>query len=66
MNIGYFEQMDLAHRTFDVIDDTKKFKISGIVDNDESILNCLNYPLIGKDKDLKSLREKYEFAFIEF
>jgi len=48
----------------DVIEETKKFKISGIVDNDESILNCLNYPLIGKDKDLKSLREKYEFAFI--
>ena len=48
----------------DVIEESKKFKISGIVDNDKSILDCLGYPGIGRDKDLKTLREKYEFAFI--
>ena len=36
----------------DVIEESKKFKISGIVDNNESILSCLGYPVIGKDKDL--------------
>ena len=35
-----------------------------VFDNDKSITNCLGYSVIGKDKDLKTLREKYEFAFI--
>jgi len=48
----------------DVIEESKKFKISGIVDNDKSIVDSLGYYIIGKDSDLKKLREKYEFAFI--
>ena len=53
-----------ATSCIDVIEETKKFKISGIIDNDESVNNSLGYSIIGKDADLKKLRGKYEFAFI--
>jgi len=49
----------------DVIEQQKKFKIAGIIDNNIKLgTKILDYEVIGKDKDLEKLRKKYSYAFI--
>lgn len=51
----------------DVIELEGKFQISGIIDDalhESGIKEVLGYPILGKDKDLQSLRDKYQYAFI--
>ena len=51
----------------DVIELEGKFRISGIIDNtllESDTKEVLGYPILGKDKDLQSLRDKYQYAFI--
>ena len=49
----------------DVIEQENKFKIAGIVDLKEKIgQKILDYKVIAKDEDLKSLIEEYKYAFI--
>ncbi len=53
-----------ARSCIDVIESSGKYKIVGAVDNDNDKKNILGYPIIGNDKDLPYLREKYQYAFI--
>ncbi len=49
----------------DVIELQNRFEIAGIVDNNLQIgEKVLNYKVIGKDSDLKTLREKYKYAIV--
>lgn len=49
----------------DVIELENRFIIAGIVDNNLNLDDkVLNYKIIGRDSDLKKLREKYKYAFI--
>ena len=49
----------------DVIEQEKKFRIVGIIDNKELIgQKVLGYEIIGCDDDLPELFEKYKYAFI--
>ena len=47
----------------DIIEKTKKFRITGIIDNNKK-KEILNYKIIGNDSDLNSLRKKFSYAFI--
>ena len=49
----------------DVIEQEKKYKISGIVDKQEFLsTNILGYKVIGNDLDLESLVKKFKYAAI--
>lgn len=51
----------------DVIELEGNFQISGIIDNtlyENGVKEILGYPILGKDKDLQSLRDRYQYAFI--
>jgi len=49
----------------DVIEQEDRFEIAGIIDKKELIgEKVLNYPIIGSDDDLETLRQKYKYAFI--
>ena len=54
-----------ARACIDVIELAGQYKIAGLVEKDES--NCeenLEYPIIGTDEDLRSLRKNYQYALI--
>ena len=49
----------------DVIEEQSKFKIAGIICNDDKYKNGIGpYSIIGKDKDLKKIRAKYDKSFV--
>ena len=49
----------------DVIELEAKYKIAGIVDNEFDVGNeVLGYEVIGRDKDLKKIRERYQYAIV--
>ncbi len=49
----------------DVIELEGNYKIAGIIDNELDLgSRVLNYEVIGRDEDLKELREKYKYAII--
>ena len=49
----------------DVIELTGQFKVVGLIEKDEAnSQENLGYPIIGKDKDLQTLRQKYSNVFI--
>lgn len=51
----------------DVIELEGKFQISGIIDDflhESGTKEVLGYPILGKDKDLQSLRDRYQYAFV--
>lgn len=51
----------------DVIEHEGKYKIAGIIDDnlfDNQIQEILDYPILGKDKDLERLKEQYQYALI--
>ncbi len=49
----------------DVIEQEERFEIAGIIDRKELIgKDVLDYKIIGTDDDLRSLREKYTYAFV--
>lgn len=49
----------------DVIEQEKKYKISGIVDKQEFLgTNILGHEVIGNDLDLESLVKKFKYAII--
>ena len=49
----------------DVIEQEKKYKISGIVDKQEFLgTNILGYEVLGNDLDLESLVKKFKYAII--
>lgn len=54
-----------ARACIDVIEQTQKFKIAGIVESNEFSRNSiLDYPVIGSDEDLDKLYGRYKNAFI--
>ncbi len=49
----------------DVIEEQGKFKIAGLICNDDKYKNGIgSYGIIGKDKDLKIIREKYDKSLV--
>ena len=51
----------------DVIEKEEKYKIAGIIDDilhDSNTEEILGYPVLGKDKDLKKLKNKYDYALV--
>ena len=49
----------------DVIEFEAKYKIAGIVDNElDAGDKVLGYDVIGRDKDLKKIRERYQYAIV--
>jgi sugar O-acyltransferase (sialic acid O-acetyltransferase NeuD family) len=49
----------------DVIELEANYKIAGIVDNELNVGNeVLGYEVIGRDGDLKKLRERYQYAIV--
>ncbi|QOP43227.1 acetyltransferase [Sulfurimonas sediminis] len=49
----------------DVIEQEKKYKIAGIIDNEKQVGDkILGYPVIGCDDDLEELYKAYKIAFI--
>jgi len=54
-----------ARACIDVIELSGEFKIAGLIEKNESIVQKnLGYPVIGKDDDLQNLRKKYKNAII--
>ena len=54
-----------ARSCIDVIEAKGKFKIAGFVEkNNSNLKENLEYPVIGTDDELQSLRKKYSFALI--
>lgn len=54
-----------ARSCMDVIELTNLYKITGLVERDDTNVNeNLGYPIIGTDEDLPDLRKKYEFALV--
>lgn len=51
----------------DVIESEGKYKIAGIIDNilhDSNTKEVLGYPILGKDEDLKKLKNKYDYVLV--
>lgn len=51
----------------DVIEKEGKYKIAGIIDDalhDNNNKEILGYPVLGKDEDLKKLKNKYDYALV--
>ena len=53
-----------ANSCIDVIEQSKQFRIAGLVADFDSQKRNLPYPLLGNDDDLEKFREKYDYAFI--
>ena len=54
-----------ANSCIDVIEQGRKFKIAGIIDNNKKIGDeVLGYKIIGSDDDLSMLRQDFEYAFV--
>lgn len=54
-----------ARSCIDVIETTKKYKIAGLVEkNNSNFKESLDYPIIGTDDDLKKIRKKYNCALV--
>ena len=54
-----------AHSCIDVLEKENQFEIAGLIEKDQSLNEkSLGYPVIGKDDDLKILREQYKNALI--
>ncbi|MDB4794728.1 acetyltransferase [bacterium] len=54
-----------ARACIDVIEQTERYKVAGLVEKDKvSSQEKLGYPIIGKDDDLFELRQKYSNALI--
>ena len=54
-----------ANSCIDVIEQGRKFKIAGIIDNKKMIgETILNYKIIGSDDDLPMLRQDFDYAFV--
>ena len=52
-----------ANSCFDVIELEKKYKIFGLIDNERK-KKVGEYKIIGKDKDLKKIRKKVDYALV--
>ena len=48
----------------DVIEDSGKYKIIGLVDKNKIKRNLFNYPILGNDKNLKEIRKISSHAFV--
>lgn len=51
----------------DVIELEGRFQISGIIDNtlyESGTKEVLGYPILGRDKELQPLKDRYQYAFI--
>ena len=48
----------------DVIENEKKFKIAGVIDNKKNDIKKFNYNYLGNDKNLEDVRKKYKYALI--
>ena len=54
-----------ARSCIDVIEAKGKFKIAGFIEkNNSNLKENLNYPILGTDDELESLRIKYSFALV--
>ena len=54
-----------AKSCIDVINHTGLYKVAGLVEkNIKKKINNLGFPIIGTDKDLKRLRQKFDYALI--
>ncbi len=53
-----------ASSCIDVIEESKEFTISGIIDNNLNNTCIMGYDIIGDDSKLERLRNKYEYALI--
>ena len=53
-----------ASSCIDVIEESKEFIISGIIDNNLENTYIMGYDIIGDDSSLERLRNKYEYALI--
>ena len=54
-----------ARSCIDIIELSGKFRIVGLVERDNAVIQeNLGYPIIGSDKDLQILRQKYEYAIV--
>tara|TARA_B100001123_G_C15168893_1_gene970532 strand:+ start:445 stop:1044 length:600 start_codon:yes stop_codon:yes gene_type:complete len=54
-----------ARSCIDIIELSGKFRIVGLVERDNAVIQeNLGYPIIGSDKDLQILRQKYEYALV--
>ena len=47
-----------------MIEESKEFIISGIIDNNLDNARIMGYDIIGDDSNLERLRNKYEYALI--
>ena len=49
----------------DIIESEKKWNIIGLIGQKKDVgMTTLNYPVIGTDQDLISLRKKYDYSFV--
>lgn len=54
-----------ARSCIEIINQSKKYRVAGIVTKEKTVLNKINnIPIVGSDKDLVKLRKKFKYCFI--